>query len=89
MIWPLRRKERKLDGFVYRVPDPDGTGTRWIARSALGHVAHGRTPEAAAQRLRLGLEALAAADGQSLEEWRRHQKTDGSRFLRAGELVQA
>jgi hypothetical protein len=82
-------RRKKHDGFVYRVPGPGGQGYRWIARSIHGHVAHGRTPESAVERLGVGMNALARAAGVSFEEWRRSQRTDSSRFLRAGELVQA
>ena len=88
MIFNRRKKEQELDGFVYRVPGPDESGYRWIARSVHGHVAHGKTPKAAAENLRLGMAALAEASGKSLSEWRRSQAKD-CRFLRAGELVQA
>jgi hypothetical protein len=33
--------------------------------------------------------ALAEAAGQTLSRWKRSQKTDGARFVRAGELIQA
>lgn len=79
----------KLQGFVYRVAGPDGDGFRWIARSVHGHVAHGRTPESAARSLEAGMRALARASGLSLSQWRLAQGTDGARFLKAGELVQA
>lgn len=77
------------EGFVYRVPNPDGTDYRWIARSVHGQVAHGKTAESAAHNLEVGMEALARASGQTLEEWHRAQSSDGARFLRSGELVQA
>ena len=82
-------QEGKLEAFVYRVPGPDGKEHRWIARSVHGQVAHGKTPESAVQNLNTGMEALAAATGVSLDEWKRSQTTDSSRFVRAGELVQA
>ena len=81
--------EERLEGFVYRVPGPGGTGYRWIARSVHGHVAHGRTPEGAVRSLGTGLRALAQAAGQPFAQWYRTQTTNGARFLRAGELVQA
>lgn len=72
-----------------RILGPDGKEWRWLARSIYGHVAHGRTPDAAVENLRAGMEALAAALGLSYAEWRRLQKPDGSRFVRASELVPA
>jgi hypothetical protein len=87
----VRRSEKKkdeLEGFVYRVPGPDGVEHRWIARSVHGHVAHGKTPSDAARNLFLGMQALADAAGQPFPQWRRSQTRD-ARFLRAGELVQA
>ena len=81
--------EKKLEGFVYRVPGPEGEGDRWIARSVHGHVAHGRTPESAALGLDAGCSALAHASGQTFAQWQLAQNTDGARFLRAGELVLA
>ncbi len=81
--------QKKLDGFVYRVPGPEGKEDRWIARSVHGHVAHGRSPESAARNLEAGLRALAEASGQTFAEWQFAQNTDGARFLQAGELVQA
>ena len=77
-----------LEGFVYRVPGPEGSEHRWIARSVHGHVAHGRTAESAAQNLEAGVEALAKASGQTLADWQLTQSRDGVRFLRSGELVQ-
>ncbi len=70
----FRKTEEQMDGFVYRVAGPGGKGTMWIARSATGHVAHGRTPEGAAERLRSGMEALAAASGLSNRRWQRTQR---------------
>ena len=81
--------EDRLEGFVYRVPGPGGNGHRWIARSVHGHVAHGRTPESAVRSLGAGLRGLAQAAGQPFMQWYQAQSTDGARFLRAGELVQA
>jgi hypothetical protein len=62
----LREVSEILDGFVYRVPGPAGSDSRWIARSVHGHVAYGRTPESAAENLAAGLTALAQAAGQPL-----------------------
>jgi hypothetical protein len=66
MISRRRRsqKEQEPEAFVYQVPGPD-EGARWIARSAHGHVAHGRTPKAATGNLQRGMAALAAACGES------------------------
>ncbi len=86
---PLSAGRQSLEGFVYRVPGPDGDDYRWIARSAQGHVAHGRTPEMAARNLEAGIEALASEAGQTVAEWLQAQSSDGTRFLRSGELVQA
>lgn len=88
-----RRSSPDLDevpaGLVYRVPGPSGSGYRWIARSVHGHVAHGRTPEGAVRSLGAGMKALAEAAGQPLDEWYGTQTTEGARFLKTGELVQA
>jgi hypothetical protein len=60
-----------------------------MARSIYGYVADGRTPDAAVENLRAGMEALAAAAGLPYREWHQLQKTDGSRLVRASELVPA
>lgn len=82
-------KGEELEGFVHRILGPDGNEWRWLARSVFGYVADGRTPDAAVENLRDGMEALAAAAGLPYPEWHRLQKTDGSRFVRASELVPA
>lgn len=79
----------EFEGFVHRILGPDGNEWRWMARSVYGYVAHGRTPDAAVANLRAGMEALADALGLSYAEWHRLQKTDGSRLVRASELVPA
>ena len=84
-----RSEEEELEAFVYRVPGPGGEGWMWIAQSVTGHVAHGRTPEGAAERLHAGLEALATASGETLESWRGSQPTDRAYFVRRSELLQA
>ena len=87
--WSSTSKERSeaIEGFVHRILGPDGKEWRWLARSIYGHVADGRTPDAAVANLRAGMEALAEALGLSYEEWRRLQKPDGSRFVRTSDLV--
>lgn len=82
-----KEKSEAFEGFVHRILGPDGKEWRWLARSIYGHVADGRTPDAAVGNLRAGMEALAAALGLSYAEWRRLQKPDGSRFVRTSELV--
>jgi hypothetical protein len=82
-------KREEFAGFVHRILGPDGNEWRWLAYSIYGHAAHGRTPDAAVENLRTGMEALAAALGLSYAEWHRLQKPDGSRFVRASELVPA
>lgn len=87
----MAHERKKLEGFVYRVPGPVGLKPeyRWIARSVHGQVAHGDTPEEAARNLEACMEALADVAGQPLVKWLVAQPTEGSRFVRAGELVQA
>ncbi len=82
-------KREEFAGFVHRILGPDGNEWRWLARSIYGYVADGRTPDAAVENLRSGMEALAAATGLPYAEWHRLQKADGSRFVRASELVPA
>ena len=67
-------KRESLEGFVYRVPGPDGSDYRWIARSVHGHVAHGTTAESAAESLEAGMAELARASGQTLAEWSRSRR---------------
>lgn len=88
MARKARARSEKLAGFLYRIPGPGGNDRRWIARSVHGHVAHGKTPEAAARNLAAGLAALAKASGQTLTRWWSEQRSDSIRVLRAGELVQ-
>ena len=80
--------EAAVDGFVYRIPGPNGNDYRWLARSVHGQVAHGTTPEEAVESLLFSMQALAEASGRSFEEWQRSQKSD-SCFIRRGELVSA
>jgi hypothetical protein len=85
--WPAHARDEEFEGFVHRILGPDGHEWRWLARSIHGHAADGRTPEAAVENLRAGMEAMAGATGLPYAEWRRQQKADGSRFIRASELV--
>ena len=84
-----RSDASEFEGFVYRVLGPDGKSYRWIARTVRGQVAHGKTEEAAVQNLRDGLRALTEVKGKPYSEWKGTLPPDGSRFLRASELVQA
>jgi len=77
------------DGFLYRVPGPGGDGWMWIIHSTTGQAAHGRTPEGALDCLKGGMAALAHAAGQSPAEWLAEQRSDTTRVLRKGELLQA
>jgi len=78
-----------LEGLVYSVAGPGGVGEMWIARNVTGQVAHGRTREAAVERLRACMEALAVAEGVSTIEWRESQPTtDRLQFLKRRELLQ-
>lgn len=79
----------KPDGFLHRVPGPGGDGWMWIIRSTTGHVSHGRTPESALENLKGGMAALAQACDQSPAEWLEKQRSDTTRVLRKGELLQA
>jgi hypothetical protein len=83
------RQSLKPDGFLYRVPGPGGDGWMWIIHSTTGHVSHGRTPESALENLRGGMAALAQACGQPPSEWLESQRSDTTRVLRKGELLQA
>ena len=87
--WMRRKRGRRLEGFVYRVPAPGGDGEMWLARNVTGQIAHGRTREGAVERLKACVEALAAAKGMSPRQWRSAQKkTNHVHFLRRGELLQ-
>lgn len=77
------------DGFLFRVPGPAGDGWMWIIHSTTGQVCHGRTPESALENLKGGMIALARAAGQSPAEWLAEQRSDTTRVLRKGELLQA
>ncbi len=75
--------------FVYRVPGPGGEGRMWMAHSLAGHVAHGRTAAGAVERLKAGMEALAASEGLAFEDWFHRQETAHARFVGMRELLQA
>jgi hypothetical protein len=75
-------------GFLYKVPGPGGQGDMWLAESFNGHIAHGRAPETAVERLRAGMEALATADGLSLAEWLAKQEVVHARVVGMRELLQ-
>lgn len=75
--------------FVYRVPGPGGEGQMWMAHSLAGHIAHGRTAAGAVERLKAGMEALAASEGLAFEDWFRRQETAHARFVGMRELLQA
>jgi predicted RNase H-like HicB family nuclease len=79
----------QLDGFLYRESAPGGDGWMWIIHSTTGHVSHGRTPELALDNLKGAIAALAESCGQSPEEWLRSQRSDTTRVLRRGEILQA
>jgi len=90
MIWTRSKQGRELEGLVYQVAGPGGEGDVGIARTVTGQIAHGRTLEAAVERLRACVEALASAAGVSPQEWRRSQRTTKRvHFLRRRELLQA
>ena len=79
----------KPDGFLYRVSGPGGDGWMWIIHSTTGQVCHGRTPESALANLKGGMAALAQACGQPPAEWLAAQRSETTRVLRNGELLQA
>jgi hypothetical protein len=74
---------------VYRVPAPGGQGEMWLAESFNGQVAHGRTAAAAVERLRAGMEALAACEGIELADWLAKQEAVHARVVGMRELLQA
>ena len=76
-------------GFLYRVPGPGDTGPMWIARDTTGQVAHGRTPEAAVERLASLILALAEEKGLTAGEWMARHRDDNARAVMRGELRQA
>ncbi len=75
--------------FVFRVPGPGGVGEMWLAQSFNGHVAHGRTVAGAVERLKGGMEALAASEGLSFTEWLARQEVVHARVVGMRELLQA
>ena len=88
-LWP-RQQGKRTEACVYRVPGPGDEGEMWIARTVTGQVAHGRTPEGAIERLRACVEALAAAEGTTVQRWcRTHRNASAVRFVRRRELLQA
>jgi len=76
-------------GLVYRVPAPGGQGEMWLAESLNGHVAHGRTAAGAVERLKAGMEALAASEGLALSDWLSRQEAVHARVVGMRELLQA
>jgi len=83
------RTQEAPEGIVYRVPGPGGDGHMWIARASSGQVAHGRTAESAIERLNAVIMALAVESGLSVAEWIDNEGSQGFRFVRKGELLQA
>jgi len=81
------RTNETPEGIVYRVPGPGGAGHMWIARASSGQVAHGRTAESAAERLKAVIMALAVESGASGAEWIDNEGSQGFRFVRRGELT--
>ena len=75
--------------FVYRMPGPGVEGPMWIAHSLAGHVAHGRTAAGAVERLKAGMEALAASEGLAFEDWFHRQEAAHARVVGMRELLQA
>jgi len=75
--------------FVYRIPGPGGQGEMWLAESFNGHVSHGRTVAGAVERLRAGMEALAASYGLTLTDWLAKQEVVHARVVGMRELLQA
>ena len=73
--------------FVYRIPGPGGQGEMWLAESFNGHVAHGRTVAGAVERLRAGMEALAASYGLTLTDWLAKQEVVHARVVGMRELL--
>jgi hypothetical protein len=88
MSAPAKDGEGEIRGLVYRVPGPEDGQSIWIARSVTGQVAHGRTPEAAVERLRSGIQALMRATGDSPSHWREMHAQEHTRPVREGELLQ-
>ena len=86
---PQQSNSNAPEGFVYRVLGPDGSSYRWIARTVHGHVAHGKTEEAAIANLKDGLKALAETIGEPYAAWKDATPGDRCRVLTASELVQA
>ncbi|HEX5136516.1 MAG TPA: hypothetical protein VFY93_06070 [Planctomycetota bacterium] len=74
--------------FLYRVAGPGGHGEMWLAESFNGHVAHGRTAAGAVERLKAGMEALAASEGLALTDWLARQEVVHARVVGMRELLQ-
>ena len=62
--WSSKERGEELEGFVHRILGPDGKEWRWLARSIYGHVADGRTPDAARMAWARALRRIGGSLGE-------------------------